>query len=63
MVQMISHAFSTGALFVGIGIMYDHVHSRLIKDYGGVVYKCLFLLRYLWFLPWLMLDYQEHQGL
>jgi NADH-quinone oxidoreductase subunit M len=39
MVQMISHAFSTGALFVGIGIMYDHMHSRLVKDYGGVVYK------------------------
>lgn len=37
MVQMISHAFSTGALFLGIGILYDQTHSRLIKDYGGVV--------------------------
>ncbi|CAN5382146.1 NADH-quinone oxidoreductase subunit M [soil metagenome] len=37
MVQMISHAFSTGALFVGIGILYEQMHTRLIKDYGGVV--------------------------
>ena len=37
MVQMVSHAFSTGALFVGIGILYEVTHSRLIKDYGGVV--------------------------
>lgn len=36
MVQMISHAFSTGALFLGIGVLYDQLHSRLIKDYGGV---------------------------
>lgn len=39
MVQMISHAFSTGAMFVAIGIMYDKLHSRLIKDYGGVANK------------------------
>lgn len=37
MVQMISHAFSTGALFVGIGIIYEQMHTRLIKDYGGIV--------------------------
>lgn len=37
MVQMVSHAFSTGAMFFGIGILYDRLHSRLIKDYGGVV--------------------------
>lgn len=37
MVQMISHAFSTGGMFFGIGILYDQLHSRLIKDYGGVV--------------------------
>jgi NADH-quinone oxidoreductase subunit M len=34
--QMISHAFSTGALFIGIGILYHRTHSRLIKDYGGI---------------------------
>lgn len=36
MVQMISHAFSTGALFIGIGILYHRMHSRMINDYGGV---------------------------
>ena len=39
MVQMISHAFSTGALFLAIGILYEQIHSRLIKDYGGVAHK------------------------
>lgn len=38
MVQMISHAFSTGAMFVGIGILYDHLHSREIKDFGGIAH-------------------------
>lgn len=37
MVQMISHGFISGALFFCIGIMYERVHSRDIKDYGGVV--------------------------
>ena len=37
MVQMISHAFSSGAMFFGVGILYDQLHSRMIKDYGGVV--------------------------
>lgn len=37
-VQMISHAFGSGAMFLGIGILADRMynHSRLIKDYGGV---------------------------
>jgi len=37
-VQMVSHAFGSGAMFLGIGLMADrlHNHSRLIKDYGGV---------------------------
>jgi NADH-quinone oxidoreductase subunit M len=39
MVQMISHAFSTGALFVGIGILYDRIHSRMINDFGGLAHK------------------------
>jgi NADH-quinone oxidoreductase subunit M len=36
MVQMVSHAFSTGALFIGVGILYARIHSRLISDYSGV---------------------------
>lgn len=36
LVQMISHGFISGALFLCIGVMYDRMHSRLIGDYGGV---------------------------
>jgi NADH-quinone oxidoreductase subunit M len=36
MVQMISHGFISGALFLCVGVLYDRVHSRMIKDYGGV---------------------------
>lgn len=36
-VQMISHGFISGALFLCVGVMYDRMHSRQIKDYGGVV--------------------------
>ncbi len=37
LLQMISHGFVAGALFLCIGVMYDRVHSRQIVDYGGVV--------------------------
>ena len=37
MVQMISHGFISGALFLCIGVLYDRIHSREIADYGGVV--------------------------
>ncbi|MDH5471461.1 MAG: NADH-quinone oxidoreductase subunit M [Gammaproteobacteria bacterium] len=37
MIQMISHGFISGALFLMIGVLYDRMHSREIKDYGGVV--------------------------
>jgi NADH-quinone oxidoreductase subunit M len=36
-VQMISHGFISGAMFLSIGVLYDRVHSRKIADYGGVV--------------------------
>ena len=36
LVQMISHGFISGALFLCIGVMYDRMHSRQIADYGGV---------------------------
>jgi NADH-quinone oxidoreductase subunit M len=36
-VQMISHGFISGALFLCVGVLYDRVHSREIADYGGVV--------------------------
>jgi len=37
MVQMISHGFISGALFLCVGVLYDRLHSRQIGDYGGVV--------------------------
>ncbi len=37
MVQMISHGFISGALFLCVGVLYDRLHSREISDYGGVV--------------------------
>ena len=36
MVQMVSHGFISGAMFSCIGVMYDRLHTRMIKDYGGV---------------------------
>ncbi len=38
MVQMVSHGFISGALFLCVGVMYDRLHSRQIADYGGVVH-------------------------
>jgi NADH-quinone oxidoreductase subunit M len=47
--QMISHGFISGAMFLCVGVMYDRMHSRLIADYGGVankmpVFAALFML-------------------
>jgi NADH-quinone oxidoreductase subunit M len=36
-IQMISHGFVAGALFLCVGVLYDRLHSRQIADYGGVV--------------------------
>ncbi len=35
-VQMISHGFVSGALFLCVGVLYDRMHSREIDSYGGV---------------------------
>ena len=35
--QMISHGFVSGAMFLCIGVLYDRMHSREIADYGGVI--------------------------
>ncbi len=36
MVQMVSHGFISGALFLCVGVLYDRMHTRRIQDYGGV---------------------------
>ena len=48
-IQMISHGLVSAALFLCVGVVYDRMHSRLIKTYGGLVsvmpkYSVLFML-------------------
>lgn len=48
-VQMISHGLVSAALFLCVGVVYDRMHSRLIKTYGGIVsimpkYAVLFMI-------------------
>ncbi len=47
--QMISHGLVSAALFLCVGVLYDRIHSRLIKTYGGIVtiipkYAVLFMI-------------------
>lgn len=49
MVQMVSHAFGAGAMFIGVGILYEQLHSRKINDFGGVatsmpIFSAFFML-------------------
>jgi NADH-quinone oxidoreductase subunit M len=49
LLQMVSHGFVAGALFLCIGVLYDRMHSRKIADYGGVantmpVFAAFFML-------------------
>lgn len=36
LVEMVSHGFISAALFLCVGVLYDRLHSRHIRDYGGV---------------------------
>ncbi len=36
LIQMISHGFVSGAMFLCLGVLYDRLHTREISDYGGV---------------------------
>jgi NADH-quinone oxidoreductase subunit M len=49
LIQMINHGISTGALFVGVGMIYERRHSREIIDFGGItktmpVFAAMFLI-------------------
>lgn len=49
MVQMISHGFGSGALFLGFGMLYERLHTRDIVKFGGIantmpVYAALFMV-------------------
>lgn len=47
--QMLSHGLISGALFLCVGVVYDRMHTREIKAYGGLVnrmpwYAAVFLI-------------------
>jgi NADH-quinone oxidoreductase subunit M len=49
MFTMISHGLISGALFLCVGVIYDRMHTREIKAYGGLVnrmpmYAVVFLI-------------------
>ncbi len=49
MVQMISHGFGSGALFLGFGMLYERLHTREIQSFGGIantmpVFAALFMV-------------------
>jgi NADH-quinone oxidoreductase subunit M len=35
--QMISHGFVSGALFLCVGVLYDRMHTHVLGEFGGVV--------------------------
>ncbi len=48
MIVMLSHGLVSGALFLGVGVIYDRLHTREIDRYGGLAinmpYYALFFL-------------------
>ena len=57
MVQMISHGFISGAMFLAVGVLYDRVHSRDISAYGGVANTMP------WFAMFAVLFFMANSGL
>jgi NADH-quinone oxidoreductase subunit M len=57
MVQMISHGFISGAMFLCVGVLYDRLHSRMIRDYGGVANSMP------WFATFAVLFFMANSGL
>lgn len=49
LVQMLSHAFGSGAMFLSFGMLYERFHTRLISKFGGLakpmpVFAAFFML-------------------
>lgn len=38
-IVMISHAFVSSGMFAGVGYIYDRMHTRQVKDFGGLVHS------------------------
>jgi NADH-quinone oxidoreductase subunit M len=47
--QMLNHGFSTGALFLIVGMLYERRHTRMIEEFGGLskvmpIYATFFMI-------------------
>lgn len=54
---MLGHAITSGALFWGVGVLYDRYKTRLIFYYGSMVILCQFFQFYILYLYYLILDF------
>ncbi|MGA8011017.1 MAG: NADH-quinone oxidoreductase subunit M [Candidatus Acidiferrales bacterium] len=48
--QMLNHGISTGALFLGVGMLYDRRHTHEIKEYGGLATPMPILMSFFLFI-------------
>src|SRR5277367_2024005 len=48
--QMLSHGVSTGALFLGVGMLYDRRHTHDIKQFGGLATPMPILMSFFLFI-------------
>jgi NADH-quinone oxidoreductase subunit M len=48
--QMLNHGISTGALFLGVGMLYDRRHTHEIKEYGGLATPMPILMAFFLFI-------------
>src|SRR5277367_5087279 len=48
--QMLNHGISTGALFLGVGMLYDRRHTHEIKQYGGLATPMPIMMSYFLFI-------------
>jgi len=48
--QMLNHGVSTGALFLGVGMLYDRRHTHEIKEYGGLATPMPILMSFFLFI-------------
>lgn len=55
---MLGHAITSGALFLGVGILYDRYKTRLIFYYGSWLLLCQYLQFYIFYLFYQILDFQ-----
>jgi NADH:ubiquinone oxidoreductase subunit 4 (chain M) len=44
-IQLLNHGIATGALFLFVGMLYERMHTRQIKDFGGIAKKSSYIYR------------------